>query len=100
MTNPKRFADYKAEGHLWITLAGGQYYPDILPEACKLYEPVLVTFSQLLKSAHSSTDLLVQIAGIKQPWMRVQVLRVFKKYVSPELPVMPSPDTLGVDSDP
>ena len=27
----KKFGDYKAEGHAWITLASGEYYPDILP---------------------------------------------------------------------
>ena len=29
MPNPeKRFADYKAEGHVWTTLSTGEYYPD------------------------------------------------------------------------
>ena len=26
------FADYKEDAHNWITLASGEYYPDILPE--------------------------------------------------------------------
>jgi len=34
MTNGKLFADYKKEGHFWITLASGEYYPDILVDAC------------------------------------------------------------------
>jgi hypothetical protein len=36
-----RFEDYKEEGANWITLASGEYYPDILPLACELYKPVL-----------------------------------------------------------
>lgn len=88
MTNTqKSFADYKADGHLWITLSTGEYYPDILLLACELYKPVLVTFGHILESAHSSTDLFISIAAIKQQWMRIQVSRVFRKYVSPETPV-------------
>lgn len=87
MTNDRKFSEYQSEGHLWITLSTGEYYPDILPLACELYRPVLVTFGQLLKSAHSSTDLFLGIAETKPLWMRIQVCRVFKKYVSPETPV-------------
>ena len=81
------FADYQADGHLWITLSTGEYYPDILPLACKLYEPVLIAFEYLLKSSHSSTDLFLAIAETTPTWMRVQLCRVFRKYVSPKTPV-------------
>lgn len=83
----KSFADYKKEGHLWITLSTGEYYPDVLPLACELFKPVLVTFDQLLKAAHSSTDLFMSIADTAPQWMRIQLCRVFRKYVSPETPV-------------
>jgi hypothetical protein len=83
----KRFADYKTEGAAWITLASGEYYPDILPHACELYKPVLVLFGLMLQSAHSSTDLLLAISEVKEQWMRVQLARVFRKYISPETPV-------------
>ncbi|MDP2863642.1 MAG: hypothetical protein Q8N95_12705 [Desulfobacterales bacterium] len=83
----KSFADYRKEGHLWITLSTGEYYPDVLPLACELYKPVLVTFGQLLKAAHSSTDLFMSIADTTPQWMRIQLCRVFRKYVSPETPV-------------
>lgn len=83
----KNFADYKAEGHLWVTLATGEYYPDILPLACELYKPVLVLFGQLLKAAHSSIDLFLAIAAVDEQWMRIQLSRVFRKYASPETPV-------------
>ena len=83
----KSFADYRKEGHLWITLSTGEYYPDVLPLACELYKPVLVTFGQFLKAAHSSTDLFMSIADTTPQWMRIQLCRVFRKYVSPETPV-------------
>ena len=83
----KLFADYRVDGHLWITLSTGEYYPDVLPLACELYKPVLVTFGQLLKSAHSSVDLFMAIAQTQPQWMRIQLCRVFRKYVSPETPV-------------
>ncbi len=81
------FADYQSEAHLWITLATGEYYPDVLPLACELYQPVLVTFGHLIERAHSSKDLFMQIAELQPQWMRIQVCRVFRKYVSPETPV-------------
>lgn len=68
-------------------MAGGEFYPDILTDACELYKPVLVLFGQLLKSSESSERLLKQIMDVKQQWMRVQLYRVFRKYVSPQTPV-------------
>ena len=82
-----RFADYRKDAHLWITLASGEYYPDILPQACELCKPVLVLFGQLLKEAHSSADLFMAIREVKEQWMRIQLARVFRKYVSPRTPV-------------
>ena len=87
MALKKSFADYKEDGHLWITLATGEYYPDILPLACELYKPMLVLFGQMLERAHSSTDLFMAISAVKEQWMRIQLSRVFRKYVSPETPV-------------
>lgn len=87
MQKDKTFGDYRTDSASWITLASGEYYPDILPQACELYKPVLVLFGQLLKSSHSSTDLFVAISQVKEQWMRIQLSRVFKKYVSPETPV-------------
>ena len=83
----KTFADYKKDGAKWITLATGEYYPDILPSARELYKPVLVMFGQLLKSSESSERLLRQIGETPDGWMRVQLNRVFRKYVSPSTPV-------------
>jgi hypothetical protein len=68
-------------------LASGEYYPDILEDACKLYQPVLEMFEQLLKTSESSVRLFLQISEIRQSWMRIQLARVFRKYVSPQTPV-------------
>lgn len=83
----KTFIDYKSDASNWITLAGGEYYPDILKNACALYKPVLVLFGQLVKSSESSSRLFLSISEIAETWMRIQLLRVFKRYVCPVLPV-------------
>lgn len=87
MAKMKSFGDYKQDAASWITLASGEYYPDILPEARELYKPVLIMFGQLLKTSESSEALFRQICDISEGWMRVQLARVFRKYVSPETPV-------------
>jgi hypothetical protein len=81
------FADYKENGHTWITLSSGEYYPDILQDARELYKPVLVLFGQLMKSSESSIQLFLNISDVADGWMRIQLARVFRKYVSPETPV-------------
>jgi hypothetical protein len=81
------FAEYRPDARSWITLVTGEYYPDILVHACLLYEPVLRQFGIVLMRSESSTRLLLNIATIPNQWMRVQVARVFRKYVSPETPV-------------
>lgn len=83
----KSFAEYKQDAPNWITMATGEFYPDILSDACELYKPVLVLFGQLLKTSETSARLLQQITDVKQAWMRIQLCRVFRKYVSPQTPV-------------
>lgn len=90
MNLPKQrrtFADYRSDAENWITLATGEFYPDILKDACALYEPVLHVFEQLLRSSESSTRLFLNTTEVRQPWMRIQLARVFRKYVSPDTPV-------------
>lgn len=83
----KQFADYKENAHSWITLSSGEFYPDILEDAVTLYTPVLELYKKLLLTSASSAELFLKIAEINQPWMRVQLSRVFRKYVSPSTPV-------------
>lgn len=87
LEHQKSFADYSAEGENWITLATGEYYPDILIPACELYKSVLVTFGQLLKGSESSIRLFIEINDVREGWMRIQLLRVFRKYVCPSVSV-------------
>ncbi|MEY4904162.1 MAG: hypothetical protein RLZZ292_1977, partial [Bacteroidota bacterium] len=82
-----KFANYKPDAHNWITLASGEYYPDILKDACELYKPVLILFGQLMKQSESSIRFFLNISEISDGWMRIQLARVFRKYVSPETPV-------------
>mgnify|MGYP004692221681 FL=1 len=83
----KSFAQYKQDAPNWITMANGEFYPDILVNACELYKPVLVLFGQLLRASETSIRLLEEITNVKEIWMRVQLYRVFRKYVSPQTPV-------------
>lgn len=84
---PKTFRDYLSEAANWITLATGEYYPDILPGACELYKPVLVMFGQYLRESESSSALFRRICELREVWMRIQLARVFRKYVCPPLSV-------------
>jgi hypothetical protein len=83
----KSFGDYQADAANWITLATGEYYPDILKDACALYGPVQAMFGQLVARSESAERLFMQICETPNVWMRVQLARVFRKYVSPETPV-------------
>lgn len=84
----KSFRSYPVElRRNYITLSTGEFYPDVLEEACQLYEPVLQTFRRLLAISMSSSDLFRNICQQRNSWMRVQLCRVFKRYVSPETPV-------------
>lgn len=84
---PTTFAQYRKDAHNWVTLAGGEFYPDILTDACLLYAPVLEMFGRLVRTSESSERLLLQIADVRESWMRIQLARVFKRYVSPATPV-------------
>ena len=83
----KPFSDYASEGANWITLATGEFYPDILKDACDLYAPVIALFGHYLKHSVDSQELFTAIATTKDGWTRVQLARVFKRYVSPPTPV-------------
>ena len=83
----KYFSDYRVDAHTWITLATGEYYPDILQDACELYKPVLVMFGQILKRSETSERLFMDICETSDGWFRIQLARVFRKYVSPDTPV-------------
>ena len=87
MKKDPHFSTYKSEGHKWITLAESEYYPDILIQAQELYSPVLIKFKELVAKAKTSGELFLEISKTDDQWTRIQLCRVFRKYVSPATPV-------------
>jgi hypothetical protein len=81
------FAEYgQPEMHRWITAFEGTRYPDYLEVATEMYEAPLSEFGQLLNTATDSADLLRRIVAEPQPG-RVQLMRIFRRYVSQKTPV-------------
>jgi hypothetical protein len=62
------------------------FYPDSLDEAKILYENVLLRFTEVVEQAQSSANLLEIITKEPDP-LRIQLLRVFRRYVSPDTSV-------------
>jgi len=82
----RRFGDFFSTGREWITVMEGEYYPDFLDAARQLYGPVLERFAQLAAAASASEGLLRAIMS-EPAQLRVQLLRVFRRYVSPDTSV-------------
>ncbi len=80
------FSNYKANAAKWITIFDSQFYPDSLDEAKILYGSVVERFTELVEIAQSSTNLLEIITREPDP-IRIQLLRVFRRYVSPDTSV-------------
>lgn len=83
----KSFGDYKSEKYKWITATQTSFYPDYLIHATTLYKPVMEKFGELLQSSSTSEDLFWKIEAIREPFLRTQVWRVFRKYVHPTISV-------------
>src|SRR4051812_21470830 len=86
MMNGKTFRDYTNDQARWITFVEGKYYPDSLMAAIPIYEPVLAKFGDALGRVANSAELLQFICKFPQA-QRIQLLRVFRKYVSPDTSV-------------
>lgn len=80
------FASYKTTASKWITIFDSPFYPDSLDEAKILYENVLLRFTEVVEQAQSSANLLEIITKEPDP-LRIQLLRVFRRYVSPDTSV-------------
>lgn len=76
------FRDLKSSAISHITSQERPYYPDYLEDAKDLYEHVFEAFGLVLQSASSSADLLERIGALTGD-TRIQLLRCFRKYVSP-----------------
>ncbi|PIG91310.1 hypothetical protein [Gloeocapsopsis sp. IPPAS B-1203] len=80
------FSDYKSKASQYITFIDSEFYPDYLDEARTIYSSVIEQFAELASMASSASDLLTSIAEKPNP-SRTQLLRVFRKYVSPDTSV-------------
>ena len=82
-----RFAELQANAADWVTLSSGQFYPDVVPAAAAKYSPIIARFTTLARAAKDSEALFRAIGAEPDSWTRVQLARVFRKYVAPTLPV-------------
>lgn len=80
------FEELGSDKRFWITSLGNAFYPDYLDEAKVIYQPVLEEFIELADEAASSVELFRNI-NKKTGKQHTQLLRVFKKYVLPGVPV-------------
>jgi hypothetical protein len=80
------FSDYKSRASQYITFIDSEFYPDYLDEARIIYGSVIEQFIELASTAKNSAELLSNIAKKPNP-SRTQLLRVFRKYVSPDTSV-------------
>lgn len=87
MTEPFRsFVDYAPSARQWVMFLNDGFYPESLHEATQLYGPVVLRFCQLIDSSESSQRLLLSIQDESPQWLRLQLLRVFRKTVAPTIP--------------
>jgi hypothetical protein len=82
----KNFADYKEENYKWVTSLEGEYYPDYLEQAVVFYSPVIKRFRELVNESNSSKGLFTKINN-EPGASRIQLLRIFRKYISPQTSV-------------
>lgn len=80
------FSDYRSQASQYITFIESEFYPDYLDEAKTIYGSVIEQFTKLANEASNSADLLTRISETPNP-SRTQLLRVFRKYVSPDTSV-------------
>lgn len=81
-----RFEDYSEEKEKWITFVENEFYPDYLEDAKRKYFEIFKLFHEHLHRAGNSAELLRLIMAEKGK-LRIQLLRVFRKFVSPDTSV-------------
>ena len=80
------FRDYRETMAKQITFVDGEYYPDYLDEAKRLYHHIYEEFGILVNSSKTSSDLLKSISRITDS-TRIQLLRLFRLFISPDTSV-------------
>lgn len=81
-----RFKDYGREKEKWITFVESDFYPNYLNAARAKYTPIFERFNKLLQAASNSQELFRLIMK-ESGKLRIQLLRIFRKYVSPDTSV-------------
>lgn len=83
----KKFSELWPEAGTWITPGVTQPFPNYLAAATERYAPAMAKFKVLLKESASSEDLFERIHEIGDPELRISLIRIFRRYVSPSSPV-------------
>ncbi|MCC6442485.1 MAG: hypothetical protein IT210_03395 [Armatimonadetes bacterium] len=83
----RSFRDYTSQQAKYITFVESDFYPDNLEVAVPIYATIIDRFGELLGQCSSSVELLESITMIQTPAQRIQLLRVFRKYISPDTSV-------------
>lgn len=81
------FKDYKHSAEKFITFVESDFYPDYLSEANLIYALPLSKFRELVFLSNDSKELLLKITELTDTKLRIQVLRIFRKYISPDTSV-------------
>lgn len=81
------FKDYKNNAGKYITFVESDFYPDYLSEASDLYSKPLSKFRELVFLCNDSSELLLKITDLNDTNLRIQLLRIFRKYISPDTSV-------------
>ncbi len=80
--NTRLFGDYKSKASEYVTSQERPFYPDYLEDAKRLYADVFASFGEILYASNSPADLLNRI-NLQPGELRTQLLRCFRKYISP-----------------
>lgn len=83
MNNLRHFTNENAK---WITFVDSEFYPDYLEAAQLLYSDIFTEFKELTNNATSSIQLLKNISKLTDK-KRIQLLRIFRKFISPDTSV-------------
>lgn len=81
-----RFADFETNGARWITIVESDLYPDYLEEATSYYAEFIETFQKEATQSSSSAELVRKLSARRGP-DSIQLMRIFRKYVSPSTSV-------------
>jgi len=82
----RTFRDYKDQMAKQITFVDGEFYPDYLDEAKRIYHHIYELFGVYCRTAHTSEELLLNITEITDS-TRIQLLRLFRLFISPDTSV-------------